>query len=176
MNTITLQRPIEGEPLLPPVTFRTFRTQSRFGAFLSATVLSCEGENMSAHSADAFHADQEASVLVTATSCDRPLFFPECEALAQFLQMDLVLLRFDPLLGASFDVLMAGSQNWLCDFLAWRRDGGDMWLVPARASGPYFCLNESGLEACEGAPFANGSERYAGIIRAIENPSFEGRF
>ncbi len=176
MKMITLQRPLEGESLLPPITYRTFRTQSRFGAFLGASGLSCEYDNMSSNNADGFYADREASVVVTATSCDRPLFFPECEALAQFLQMDLVLLRFDPLLGASFDVLMAGSQNWLCDFLAWRRDGGDMWLVPARASGPYFCLNESGLEACEGAPYANGSERYAGIIRAIERPSFEGRF
>lgn len=176
MNISTLQRPLEGEPLLPPITYRTFRTQSRFGAFLSATGLSCEGEDMSAHTSDGFYADQSAGVVVTATSCDRPLFFRESEALAQFLQMDLVLMRFDPLLGASFDVLMAGSQGWLCDFLAWRRDGGDMWLVPARASGLYFCLNESGLEAWEGAPYANGSERYAGIIRAIEAPSFEARF
>ena len=176
MNIITLQRPLEGEPLLPPANYRTFRTHSRFGAFLSATGLARESDEMSARISDGFYADQEAGVVVTATSCDRPLFFAECEALAQFVQMDLVLLRFDPLLGASFDVLMAGSQGWLCDFLAWRRYGGDMWLVPARASGPYFCLNESGLEACEGAPFDNGSERYAGIIRAIEAPSFEGRF
>ena len=176
MTMISLHRPLEGEPVLPPITYRTFRTQSRFGAFLSATGLSCEGEDMIAHTADGFYADRSASVVVTATSCDRPLFFPECEALVQSLQMDLVLLRFDPLLGASFDVLMAGSQSWLCDLLAWRRDGGDMWLVPARASGPYFCLNENGLEVCEGAPYANGSERYSGIIRAIEAPSFEGRF
>lgn len=176
MTMISLHRPLEGEPVLPPITYRTFRTESRFGAFLSATGLSCEGEDMSARTREGFYADQEAGVVVTATSCDRPLFFPECETLAQFLQMDLVLLRFDPLLGASFDVLMAGSQGWLCDFLAWRRDSGDMWLVPARASGPYFCLNENGLEACEGAPFANGSERYAGIIRAIERPSFDGGF
>ena len=176
MNMITLQRPLEGEPLLPSAAYRTFRTHSRFGAFLSATGLARESDEVSARISEGFYADRSASVVVTATSCDRPLFFPECEALAQFLQMDLVLLRFDPLLGASFDVLMAGSHSWLCDFLAWRREGGDMWLVPARASGPYFCLNESGLEACEGAPYANGSERYAGIIRAIEAPSFEARF
>ena len=176
MNMISLHRALEREPLLPSNTYRTFRTQSRFGAFLSATGLARESNEMSARTKEGFYADQEAGVVVTATSCDRPLFFPECEALAQFLQMDLVLLRFDPLLGASFDVLMAGNQGWLCDFLAWRRNGGDMWLVPARASGPYFCLNESGLEACEGAPYANGSERYTGIIRAIEAPSFEGRF
>ena len=176
MNMISLHRPLEGKPVLPPATYRTFRTQSRFRAFVSASGLSCEDEEMSVHTADGLYADREAGVVVTATSCDRPLFFPECEALAQFLQMDLVLMRFDPLLGASFDVLMAGSQCWLCDFLAWRRDGGDMWLVPARASGPYFCLNERRLEAYEGAPYANGSERYAGIIRAIERPSFDGGF
>ena len=176
MNMISLHRPLEGEPLLPSTAYRTFRTHSRFAAFLSATGLPCEGEDMGARSNEAFYANRSAGVVVTATSCDRPLFFPECEALAQFLQMDLVLLRFDPLLGASFDVLMEGSHSWLCDFLAWRREGGDMWLVPARASGPYFCLNKAGLEAYEGAPFANGSERYAGIIRAIEAPSFEGRF
>ena len=176
MNIITLQRPLEGEPLLPPSTYRTFRTLGRFAAFLSATGLARENNEMSARISEGFYADQKAGVVVTATSCDRPLFFPECEALAQFRQMDLVLMRFDPLLGASFDVLMARSQSWLCDFLAWRREGGDMWLVPARASGPYFCLNQSGLEACEGAPYANGSERYVGIIRAIEKPSFEARF
>ena len=176
MNMISLHRPLEGEPLLPSAAYRTFRTHSRLGAFLSATGLARESGEIGARIKEGFYADQEAGVVVTATSCDRPLFFPECEALAQFLQMDLVLMRFDPLLGASFDVLMAGSQSWLCDFLAWRRDSGDMWLVPSRASGPYFCLNENGLEACEGAPYANGSERYSGIIRAIERPSFEGRF
>ena len=176
MNMITLQRPIEGEPLLPHTAYRTYRTHSRLAAFLSATGLSRDSGEMGARAKEGFHADQEAGVVVTATACDRPLFFAECEALAQFLQMDLVLLRFDPLVGASFDVLMAGSQNWLCDFLAWRRDGGDMWLVPKQASGPYFSLTKEGLEAYEGAPYSNGSERYAGIMRAIERPSFDGGF
>lgn len=176
MTMITLQRPLEGEPLLPHTAYRTYRTLSRLGAFLSATGLSRDSGEMSARTKEGFYADQEADVVVTATSCDRPLFFAESEMLAQFLQMDLVLLRFDPLLGASFDVLMAGSQNWLCDFLAWRRNGGDMWLVPSQASGPFFCLTGKGLEAYQGAPYSNGSERYAGIVRAIERPSFEGRF
>lgn len=176
MNMITLQRPHGGEPLLSHVAHRTNRTLSRLAAFLSASGLSRDCGEMSARAKEGFHADQEACVVITATSCDRPLFFAECEALAQFLQMDQVLLRFDPLLGASFDVLMAGSQIWLCDFLAWRRKGGDMWLVPSRASGPFLCLTETGLEAYEGAPYSNGSERYAGIIRAIERPSFDGGF
>ena len=173
MSMITLQRPHGGEPLMPRTTYRTL---SRFGAFLSATGLSRDSGETSAQPMEGFHANQEAGVVVTATSCDRPLFFAECETLAQFLQMDLVLLRFDPLLGASFDVLMTGGQNWLCDFLAWRRDGGDIWLVPARASGPFFCLTGEGLDAYQGAPYSNGSERYAGIMRAIERPSFDGGF
>ena len=175
MNMITLQRPHGGEPLLPHTAYRTYRTLSRVDAFLSATGLSRDSDRISARANEGFYADQEAGVVVTATSCDRPLFFTECEALAQFFLMDLVLLRFDPLLGASFDVLMSGSQNWLCDFLAWRRNGGDMWLVPSQASGPFFCLTGKGLQAYEAAPYSNGSERYAGIIRAIEAPSFEAR-
>lgn len=174
MSLITLDRPLVGDPLLPRTTHRT---RSRFGNFLTASGLSKgKDDGLNESVVAGFHVDREAGLVVTTTSCVPPLFFAECEALAQFLQMDLVLMRFDPLLGASFDVLMAGSQSWLCDFLAWRREGGDMWLVPARASGPYFYLNARGLEACEAAPYANGSERYAGIIRAIENPSFEGRF
>ena len=176
MNMITLQRPHGGEPLLPHNAYRTYRTLGRMAAFLSATGLSRDSGEMGARAMEGFYADQEAGVVVTATACDRPLFFAECETLARFLQMDLVLLRCDPLLGASFDVLMAGSQNWLCDFLAWRRDGGDMWLVPTQASGPFLRLTKEGLEAYEGAPYSNGSERYAGIIRAIERPSFDGGF
>ena len=176
MNMMTVQRPLEGEPLLPHSAYRSYRTLSRLGAFLSATGLSRESGEMGCRAKEGFYADQEAGVVVTAASCDRPLFFAECETLARFLQMDLVLLRFDPLLGASFDVLMAGSLTWLCDFLAWRRDGGDMWLVPSRASGPFLCLTGKGLDVYEGAPYSNGSERYAGIMRAIERPSFDGGF
>ncbi|MBX7540316.1 hypothetical protein [Qipengyuania sphaerica] len=146
------------------------------GAFLSATGLSPDSNEMSYRTNEGFYVDQEAGVVVTATSCDRPLLFAECETLALLLQMDLVVLRFDPLLGASFDVLMDGSQSWLCDFLAWRRDGGDMWLVPSQASGPFFRFTGKGLEAYEGAPYSNGAERYAGIMRAIERPSFDGGF
>lgn len=50
-----------------------------------------------------------------------------------------------------------------------------MWLVQSQASGPFFCLTGTGLEAYEGAPYSNGAERYAGIIRAIEAHSFEAR-
>ena len=172
MSLITLDRPLVGEPLLPCTTHRT---RSRFGNFLIGSGLSEGGSNEWNESVAAgFHADREGGVVVTATSCDRPLFFDECEALAQFLQLDLVLLRFDPLQGASFDVLLNGSRHWLCQFLAWRRDGGDIWLVPAQASGPFFRLNNDGLIPFEGAPYENGYERYAGIIRAVEHPSFAG--
>ena len=109
MNMITVQRPLEGEPLLPHTTYRTCRTLSRLAAFLSATGLSRDSNEMSCRTKEGFYPDKEAGVVVPPPSCDRPLFFAECEALAQFLQIDLVLLRFDPLLGASFDVLMAGS-------------------------------------------------------------------
>ena len=172
MNAITLDRPLVDEPLLPRTTHRT---RSRFGTFLIAAGLAqADAESLDEGVATGFYADRDAGVVVTATSCDRPLFFDECETLAQFMQLDLVLLRFDPQQGASFDVLLNGSPHWLCQYLAWRRDGGDIWLVPAQASGPFFRLNGEGLVPFEGAPFENGYERYAGIIRAVEHPSFAG--
>ena len=174
MNLITLDRPLVGEPPLPRTTHRT---RSRFGTFLlAAGLVQADAEGLDEDVATGFHADRAAGVVVTATSCDRPLFFDECEALAQFMQLDLVLLRFDPLQGASFDVLLNGSPHWHCQYLAWRRDGSDIWLVPAQASGPFFRLKSEGLVPFEGAPFENGYERYAGIIRAIERPCFEGEF
>ena len=78
MILITLDRPLVGEPLLPCTTHRT---RSRFGNFLIASGLSNVGSNeLNESVAAGFHADREAGVVVTATSCDRPLFFDECKA------------------------------------------------------------------------------------------------
>ena len=174
MDMITLNRPLEGEPLRPWITHRT---RSRFFSLVTSCGLaSVEAARFAESIARGFFADDEAGLVLTATSCDRPLFYPECELLTQFLNQDLVLMRFDPLEGVSFDVLLEGSQNWLCNYLAWRRDSGALWLVPAHTSGPFFRLSKEGLDAFQGAPYENGNQRYAGVIRAVETPSFEGRF
>ena len=174
MNAISLHRPLEGEPLLRPITHRT---GSRFASLLiSCGLVTVETARFDERIRGGFFESQDAGVVLTATSCGRPLFYHECEVLAQFSQKDLILMRFDPLEGASFDVLLDGSQTWQCNYLGWRREGDDLWLVPAHTEGPFFRLSAKGLEACEGAPYESGYQRYAGIIRAVETPSFAGRF
>ncbi|KZX94682.1 hypothetical protein A3718_07035 [Erythrobacter sp. HI0019] len=113
---------------------------------------------------------------LAATSCDRPLLYPECELMAQITGMDLILLRFDALHGASFDVLLNEASEWLNHYVAWRLDLSSLWLIPCAGSGPYFRLSSDGLEPCELPPFETGYQRYAGIMRAAEKPSFEGGY
>lgn len=174
MNAISLHRPLEGEPLLRPITHRT---GGRFASLLiSCGLATVETARIDERIRSGFFENEEAGVVVTATSCDRPLFYHECEVLAHFSHKDLVLLRFDPLEGASFDVLLEGSQTWQCNYFAWRREGDRLWLIPAHTEGPFFRLSETGLETYQSAPYENGHQRYAGIIRAIETPSFDGRF
>ena len=172
MNAISLQRPLEGEPLLRPITHRT---GTRFASLLMACgLVTVETARFDQRIRGGFFENEDAEVVVIGTSCERPLFYHECEVLAQFSRKDIVLLRFDPLEGVSFDVLLEGSQAWQCNYLAWRRDAGDFWLIPAHTEGPFFRLSEKGLETFQGAPYESGYQRYAGIIRAIETPSFEG--
>ncbi|MDP4573855.1 hypothetical protein Q9K02_01720 [Qipengyuania sp. G39] len=174
MNAISLQRPLEGEPMLRPITHRT---GSRFASLLmSCGLVTVETARFDERIGGGLFESEEAGVVVTATSCDRPLLYHECEVLARFSRKDLILLRFDPLEGVTFDVLLEGGQAWQCNYLAWRREGDDLWLVPAHTEGPFFRLSENGLETFQGAPYENGYQRYAGIIRAVEAPSFEGRF
>ena len=48
---------------------------------------------------------------------NRPLFYPECELLSQFVSPDLVLMRFDPLEGASFDAFEGAPYEHCWDNL-----------------------------------------------------------
>ena len=173
MNVTTIDRPLAGEPLLPPATHRL---RGRLCNFLISSGLCAPGADaLEGALANGFLANHERGVVMTATSCDRPLFYREAETLARLLPLDLILMRFDPLTGATFDVLLAGSRSWLSEFVVWRRGGDDIWLVPARASGPFIQLTEAGLDVSESAPYANGYERFSGIITAIDHPSFERR-
>ncbi|MBX7484174.1 hypothetical protein [Qipengyuania qiaonensis] len=167
-------RPLMGEPAFARPAHRTW---SRFGSLLLSSVLAHDDPaDLDARLANGFLAAPNANLVATATSCDRPLYFPECEMLAQLTQMNALLMRFNPLDGASFDVLLNGSSLWLCHYLAWRRRGSDLWLLPAAQWGPFFCLNDTGLEVSESPPYATGYQRHAGIIRAIDDASFAGRF
>ena len=173
MIAISLQRPLKGDPLVLPITYRV---RSRLASLLiSCGLVTVDAARFDEGIAGGCFENQDAGLVVTATPCQRPLLHPECEILAHFARKDLVLMRFDPLDGASFDVLLEGSQNWLCNYLAWRLAGEALWLVPALTEGPFFRLSDCGLETYQGAPYETGHERYAGIIRAIETSSFDGR-
>lgn len=174
MNAISLQRPLEGEPLVLPLTYRT---RSRFASLLiSCGLVTANAARFDKGIAGGCFENRDAGLVVAATALQRPLLYTECEKLAQFSGKDLVLMRFDPLDGVSFDLLLEGSHNWLCHYLAWRRDGDALWLVPAHTDGPSVRFSEGGLETYQGAPYENGYQRCAGIVRAIKNSSFEGRF
>jgi hypothetical protein len=173
MNAISLQRPLAGEPLGLPLTYRT---RSRFASLLiSCGLVTVDAARFDKDIASGCFESPDADVVLTGTTLQRPLLYPECEVLAQFSRKDLVLMRFDPLDGASFDLLLEGSDNWLCHYLAWRRNGDALWLVPAHTEGPFFRLSAGGLEPYLGAPYENGQQRYGGIIRAVDTPSFAGR-
>ena len=174
MNLVTLKRPVMGEPLLPQAAHRT---RSRLAALVEACGVSLRGgEPLDEQLNQGVVTSSAANLALAATSCDRPLLYPECELMAQILCMDLVLFRFDALYGASFDMLLNEAGEWLHHYVAWRLDLSGLWLIPCAGSVPYFRLSSDGLEPCELLPFQTGYQRYAGIMRAAEKPSFEGGY
>lgn len=91
---------------------------------------------------------------------------------AHFVRRDHGLMRFDPPEGASFDVLLEGRQTWLCNHLHGAAMAEPSCASPHTHRGPFSRLNKEGLDGSEGAPYENGSQRYAGIIRTVDTPSF----
>ncbi len=173
MNTMTFERPFVGEPLLAPTLHRV---KERGKALIRAT-----GARTDPHAAlgNPVLAEclvaPDAGFAVALTCCNRPLVFPEGEFISQASGYDMVLLRFDPIRGTSFDILFNGGRIWFCHHLAWRRRDGDLWFIPSATAGPFIRACNFGLVPEEAPPFDGIGERYAGIIRAIDNPSFEGR-
>jgi len=116
-----------------------------------------------------------ANLILAGTNCARPMWYPECTAMVEATNFDLVLMRFDPDRGASFDILDHQSLFWCIHHMAWRRRGGDLWFIPQVGSGPYIRATAGGLRCEATPPFHSLAERHAGIIRAIDSASFEGR-
>ena len=55
----------------------------------------------------------QADLLIAGTSCRRPLVFAKTERLAQYSGRDLVLLRYDPDRGTTFDLYLQIRADWL---------------------------------------------------------------
>lgn len=164
--------PFVGEPLLMPTTHRA---RSRLKAFLVATgaMIDTGAAQQNALLAECYVAPF-AGFVATATCCGRPLLYPEAQLIAQSIGLDMILLRFDAERGTSFDVLFEGSERWLCCYLAWRRRDGDLWFIPSAGEGPFIRVCAWGLEQIDTPPYDNAPEREAGIMLAIDTPSFEG--
>jgi len=116
-----------------------------------------------------------ANVILAGTGCRCPLYLDSAEKLGAVADKDVIVLRFDADRGTSFDILFNGAGRWLCRYLAWRRRDGDLWLIPSAGDGLYIKASYAGLELMKTPPFISAAERKAGIILAIETPSFEGR-
>jgi hypothetical protein len=172
MNMMTTIRPSEGEPLL---AFTTQRVTSRVYAVAAAIGGLIDTAASRKNALLAGSVMPFANTVITGTNCSRPLWFAECNDMAQTSDLDVVLLRFDPDRGATFDILDHQSLFWRCNHLAWRRRDGDLWFIPQAGFDGFVRATAWGLEYEPEPPFVSASERHAGIIRAIENPSFTGR-
>ncbi len=173
MNMMTTYRPPVGEPSLARTTQRVRSRAFATAAAIGAAIDPAAGKD------NVLLADSIvmplANLALIGTNCARPLWFRDGETIASETGLDVMLLRFDPDRGATFDILDHQSLFWRCHYVAWRRRGGDLWLIPEVGFDCFIRAGAWGLDHEQEPPFASGSERYAGIIRAKDNPSSEGR-
>lgn len=115
-----------------------------------------------------------AKLVLAGTSCSRPMYFPECELLADVSEFDVALLRHDVDRGVSFDIRFKDTGRWSCCYLAWWHPYDGFWLIPTAGEEIFIRADELGLTRTTHAPFADARRRAEGIVRAIETPSFIG--
>lgn len=172
MNMMTTIRPGTGEL---PLARTTQRVRSRLHAAAAAmgAIIDTSASKLNPLLASSI-VMPVAQVALTGTNCPPPLWFAECENMAKSTGLDALLMRFDPFRGVTFDTLDHNSLFWRCHHVAWRRRGGDLWLIPEVGRECFIRLGAWGLEFEQEPPFTSEWERRAGIIRAIDNPSFQG--
>ncbi len=168
-----MTKPLLGcAPVVPPTSVAT---NLRLHGFVSATRVHInDGAPRDTGLLSRCYPASSAELLIAGTSCKRPLISREMELLCEVTGYHGVLLRFDVDRGAKFDILPQESRIWLCDYLAWRRRDGDLWLIPSTIDGVFIRTSITGLDFEETPPFDSMSERHAGIIPAITTASFEG--
>jgi hypothetical protein len=172
MSCISLS-PLIGEPVLAP---STQRVASRHGAVVQAIGALIDNQAAERNGLlTGCAVAPDASLVIAATALNRPLRYPECNLIAQASRSDMILLRFDADRGASFDILLRDRKVWLCRHLAWRRRDGHLWLIPTAGDGPCVQATGWGLHCEPTPPYVSNAEREAGIIPALDTPSFEGR-
>ena len=172
MTYMTSERPLVGEPLLTPTSQRVIALRNA-AVRASGVYIDRDAAANNASLTNCAVAPY-ARLVMAATMLSRPLLFPECNQIAQFTGFDLALLRYHPDRGTSFDFLLQDQENWLCRHLAWREWGEPLWFIPTAGDGPYVRASGWGLTSHSTPPFSSVEEREAGIILALDYPSFEG--
>jgi hypothetical protein len=173
MNMMTTIRPEVGEPLIPYVSRPVVDRLQALLVAIDALIDISAGRRYPILAGCAVM--PFARFVMTGTSCRRPLLLPELQLIAERTGLDSALLRFDVARGVTFDLVLEEGARRLCGYVAWRRRGGDPWFIPTVGEGPFIRAGACGLECVDTPPFVSAAEREAGIIRAIENSSFEGR-
>jgi hypothetical protein len=117
-----------------------------------------------------------AGIIIAGTNCGRPMLRAECHRISERTGMDVVLLRLHPDRGVTFDVVLSQPKRDLLRYRAWRKDDGDLWLIPDAADGPYLRLTAWGIDVEASPPFQSAAERNACLIRANNPAAFAGRW
>ncbi|MXO67182.1 hypothetical protein [Altericroceibacterium endophyticum] len=169
MSSMTLNHPFVGEPIVPFVSHPVQRRIQKCTMAIGAMIHTRREPWLAGCAVAPF-----AGFVMTGTSCNRPLLLPEGRALAELTGHDALLLRHDAIRGTSFDMLLRDHEDWLFGYVAWRRRGSELWLIPTAGEGAFIRATGRGLVKETDAPFLDADERRRGIIRAIERPSFEG--
>ena len=99
-----------------------------------------------------------ANVMLAATRTHAPLMAAEAQFLADWAQLDLVLMRWDGCLGASYAVsvsLSSAVRIWQ-ENLTFAQNGCGGILVPTHATDPSWILSSAGLRRVGGSgePFS----------------------
>lgn len=172
MEMTMIDHPLAAGPILAPTTHAA-KNRAREFILASSAIIDPLAARRDPIVTECFVAPA-AEFVLAATCCYRPMLLPECATIARATGFDMILLRYDADRGASFDVLFRQTDRWLCRYLAWRRRGGDLWLIPSAGDNPYIRIRNSGISRVLFAPFACPEERSGGTILATGNPSFEG--
>lgn len=117
-----------------------------------------------------------AGVVLSGTACARPMWQSQCLSIAQDTGFDFGLLRFDPIEGVTLDWLPPDGADPLIGYHVWRTPAKGLWFIPSAGDGPFVRAGDWGIKREKTPPFTTAAQRSAGIITAINHPSFAGSF
>ena len=112
----------------------------------------------------------QAGMIVAGTSCRRPLLLREALDLSAASSLSVLVVRGEEdVTQATFDLKLVDIDRLFCAYRMWMpRPSEAAWLVPTAGEERYVRITPLGFEVTEKAPYADGSERHIGLVRAAE--------